>query len=123
MRLSGGGLEKDATMKILVMTSAIALACTGCVAGPGGSNNAANRTITGAAIGAALGGLTGSAVGSNALGGVVVGAVAGGVLGAAVNPNQVFRRDTRGYCYMVDAQGRPLYDEHGQVIYDYSRRC
>ena len=58
-------LKKDATMKVLAMTFAIALACTGCVAGPGGSNNAANRTITGAAIGAALGGLAGSAIGSD----------------------------------------------------------
>ena len=123
MRLSGDGLEKDATMKILIVTSAIALACTGCVAGPGGSNNAANRTITGAAIGAALGGLAGGGIGTDPLTGAVVGAVAGGALGAAVNPNQVFRRDTRGYCYMVDAQGRPIYDEQGQVIYDYSRRC
>jgi uncharacterized protein YcfJ len=114
--------EEDAPMKILVMTSAIALACTGCVAGPGGSNNAANRTITGAAIGAAVGGLAGSAM-ADPLSGAVVGAVAGGALGAAVNPNHVFRRDTRGYCYMVDAQGRPIYDERGQVIYDYSRRC
>ena len=110
-------------MKILIIASAISLTCTGCVAGPGGSNNAANRTITGAAIGAALGGLAGGSVGSNALGGAVVGAVAGGALGAAVNPSHVFRRDTRGYCYMVDAQGRPIYDDQGQVIYDYSRRC
>ena len=110
-------------MKILVMTSAIALACTGCVAGPGGSNNAANRTITGAAIGAAVGGLAGGTIGADALGGAVVGAVAGGALGAAVNPTHVFRRDTRGYSYMVDAQGRPIYDDQGQVIYDYSRRC
>jgi len=94
-------------MKTLIIASAIALGCTGCVAGPGGSNNAANRTITGAAIGAAVGGLAGSAV-ADPLSGAVVGAVAGGALGAAVNPNHVFRPDTRGYCYMVDAQVGPI---------------
>jgi uncharacterized protein YcfJ len=97
--------------------------CTGCVAGPGGSNNAANRTIVGVAAGAAVGGLAGKAVGSDPFTGAVVGALAGGALGAAVNPNHTFRRDTRGYCYMVDAQGRPIYDDQGQPVYDYSRRC
>jgi len=100
-----------------------ALLCTGCVAAPGGSNNAANRTIAGAATGALLGGVIGGATGSSAVGGAVVGAVAGGALGAAVNPNHVFKRDTRGYCYLVDSEGRPVYAENGQLIYDYSGRC
>ena len=107
----------------LSLTIAALLACSGCVAGPGGSNNAANRTVAGAAAGALLGGIAGQAVGSDAFTGAAVGAVAGGALGAAVNPQQVFRRDTRGYCYLVDAQGRPVYDAQGQVVYDYSRRC
>jgi len=99
----------------LVLISAALLACSGCVAGPGGANNAANRTITGAAAGALLGGLAGSVVGIDAFGGAAAGAIVGGAAGAAVNPNQVFRRDTRGYCYTIDAEGR--------VVYDYSRRC
>jgi hypothetical protein len=37
----------------------------------------------------------------------VVGAVAGGALGAAVNPN-MGHRDTRGYCFAADQQGRPI---------------
>ena len=97
--------------------------CTGCVAGPGGSNNAANRTITGAAARAVLGGLAGSALGSNAASGAIVGAIAGGAVGAAVNPNHVFRRDTRGYCMLVDSQGQPVLDANGQPIYDESGRC
>ena len=100
---------------ILKLSAAISLACAGCVAGPGGSNNAANRAITGAAAGALLGGLGGLAIGMDAMSGAVTGAVVGGAAGAAVNPEAVFRRDTRGYCYTVDAQGN--------VIYDYSRRC
>src|SRR5688572_15002262 len=110
-------------MKILIIASAISLTCTGCVAGPGGSDNAANRTITGAAIGAAIGRLAGGSVGSYPLGGAVVGVVGGGALGAAVIPDDVFRGAAGGYCYMGDVQGRPIYDDQGQVIYDYSRRC
>ena len=49
------------------------------------------------------------------------GAVAGGAHGAAVNPQHVFRKDTRGYCYRVDKQGNPVFDEEGQVTYDYVR--
>jgi uncharacterized protein YcfJ len=99
----------------LILMSACSLACGGCVAGPGGSNNAANRTIAGAAAGALLGGAGGKLAGMGVAEGAVIGAVAGGALGAAVNPQTVFHRDTRGYCYTVDAQGR--------VIYDYTRRC
>jgi uncharacterized protein YcfJ len=108
---------------VLKISIATSLLCTGCVAGPGGSNNAANRTITGVAVGTLLGGLAGSATGSGAFTGAAVGAIAGGALGAAVNPQHVFRQDTRGYCYRVDEQGNPVFDEQGQVIYDYSRGC
>ena len=111
-------------MKISIPATVLAATlCSACVAGPGGSNNAANRTITGAAAGALLGGVAGRAVGADVLTGVTVGAIAGGAVGAAVNPQHVFRRDTRGYCYLVDAEGRPVYDTNGQVVYDYSRRC
>ena len=120
----GVGLEEQAmTFRVRALSISIAILCTSCVAGPGGSNNAANRAVTGAAVGALLGGVAGQAVGMDAMSGAVTGAVAGGALGAAVNPNELFRRDTRGYCYKVDEQGRPYYDEQGQVIYDYTRRC
>ena len=108
---------------LLVIGIVGSLSSAGCVAGPGGSNNAANRTITGVAVGTLLGGLAGSATGSGAFTGAAVGAIAGGALGAAVNPQHVFRQDTRGYCYRVDEQGNPIFDEEGQVIYDYSLRC
>ena len=109
--------------RMLNLTIATSLLCTGCVAGPGGSNNAANRTIAGVAVGSLIGGLAGGAMGSGAFTGAAVGAIAGGALGAAVNPQHVFRQDTRGYCYRVDEQGNPIFDEQGQVVYDYSRRC
>lgn len=94
--------------------SLASLALAGCAAGPGGVNNAANRALTGAAAGAAIGGVAGSVLGNDALGGAALGALLGGAAGAAVNP-KIFHRDTRGYCYYVDAEGRR--------IYDYSRTC
>ena len=92
------------------------LSSAGCVAGPGGSDNAANRTITGAAAGAAIGGLAGSAMGAGAVTGAAVGAVAGGALGAATNPNHTYRRDSRGYCVLVDEHGNQVFDAQGQAV-------
>ena len=91
----------------ILIPALVCLASTGCVAGPGGSSNAANRTLAGVALGSLLGGVAGAATGSGPISGVVVGAVAGGALGAAVNPS-MGRRDTRGYCFAADQQGRPI---------------
>jgi hypothetical protein len=90
----------------LILAVTIALASSGCVAGPGGTNNAANRAVGGGAIGALLGGVAGAAAG-DAAGGAALGAIAGAGIGAAVNPNRV-DNDTRGYCYTVDSQGQPI---------------
>lgn len=89
----------------VMIPAMICLASSGCVAGPGGSANAANRTITGVALGSLLGGVVGGATG-HAMSGVVLGAFAGGAAGAAINPNP--NRNTRGYCYTVDQQGQPI---------------
>lgn len=98
----------------LAIPAMIVLASGGCVAGPGGVNNTANRTLTGAGLGALIGGVAGAALGGQAMGGAIAGSIVGGAAGAAINP-KVFYKDTRGYCYTVDAEGR--------VIYDYSKRC
>jgi len=101
--------------------AAAGLAITGCATSPYSSshNNAANRAVLGAAAGAAVGALGGSALGGGAFEGAVTGAVAGGALGAVMKPptgeRRVYYRDTRGYCYYVDRQGRP--------VYDYEVRC
>ena len=87
-------------------TSALTTMSSACVAGPGGTYNAANRTIAGVGIGALLGGVVGSAVG-DPFSAAILGAVAGGGIGAVMDPT-VFDRDTRGYCYTVDAQGNPV---------------
>ena len=98
----------------VMIPALLCLASTGCVAGPGGSSNAANRAITGAAAGSLLGGVVGAATGSGAITGAAVGAVAGGALGAAVNPNSV-NGGTRGYCYTVDQQGNPIVVDLSEV--------
>src|SRR5689334_20331421 len=91
---------------VRVMTAAmICLASSSCVAGPGGTSNAANRAVAGIGIGSLIGGVVGAATGST-INGVVLGAFAGGAAGAAINPNP--NRNTRGYCYTVDQQGQPI---------------
>lgn len=92
--------------KLVTVPVLLSLGCAGCVAGPGGSYNAANRTIAGIGVGALLGGAAGQAMG-DPFTGALVGALAGGGIGAAINP-QVFTRDTRGYCYAIDAQGQQI---------------
>ena len=95
-------------MKVALVTisALVSLGTSGCVAGPGGVHNAANRTLGGIAIGTLLGGAVGQAAG-DPITGALVGAVAGGGIGAIMNPNSL-DRDTRGYCYSVDPQGNQI---------------
>jgi hypothetical protein len=68
----------------------------------------------GVLLGAAAGALGGRAVGVNPVAGAAAGMVAGGALGAATamqGPTQRrYYKDTRGYCYYMDATGQPQYD-------------
>ncbi len=91
----------------LMIPATMFLASTGCVAGPGGSSNAANRTVAGIALGSLLGGVVGAATGSGVIPGAAVGAFAGGAAGAAINP-RTLDHGTRGYCYTVDQDGNPI---------------
>jgi len=91
-----------------------ALALGACATDPYGASNAGRRAEIGAAIGAVAGALGGRAVGSDAFTGAAVGALAGGAIGAlmpvgVVNGRQYYR-DTRGYCYYIDANGQAQYD-------------
>ena len=113
-------------MKKVALSAALAasFAVSACATNPygyndpyygGGNTDQARRAATGAAIGGAAGAVAGAVIpGVSPVGGAVAGAVLGGVLGAVVN-NRQYYRDTRGYCYYVDQQGRP--------IYDYNTRC
>ncbi len=109
-------------MKKLAISAALAasVAVTGCATNPYGYQDPyyqgqQNRAVRGAAAGGAAGAVIGAVVpGVSTVEGAVAGAVLGGVLGAVINGRQYYR-DTRGYCYYVDAQGRP--------VYDYNARC
>ena len=81
----------------------------------GGQGGNARGAVTGATAGAVAGGVLGAIVpGVSTVEGAIAGAVLGGVVGAVRNGRQYYR-DTRGYCYYVDSNGRP--------IYDYNTRC
>ena len=95
------------TSRFVAFAAFACLGTSGCVAGPGGAYNAANRTIAGVALGAVLGGLGGGAMGSP-ITGAAVGAIAGGGIGAIMNPKTFGDPSTRGYCYSVDAYGNPI---------------
>jgi membrane associated rhomboid family serine protease len=103
-------------MRRLLISAAAAssLALAGCASTPA-SDHAIATTATGAAIGAGAGALAGSVlpgIGTGA--GAAVGAAVGGVVGAVIGGRQYYR-DTRGYCYWVDAAG--------QAHYNYNVRC
>jgi uncharacterized protein YcfJ len=79
-----------------------------------GRSDLSSHTLGGALIGAAAGALGGQAMGGNAIAGAAAGMVAGGAIGAATTPKGArqpkYYRDTRGYCYYIDAQGQPRYN-------------
>ena len=69
------------------------------------------RTGVGAGAGAAIGAVAGTAVGADPITGAAAGMVVGGAIGALVKgpiiKNRQYYKDTRGYCYYVDARGKP----------------
>ena len=69
------------------------------------------RTMVGAGAGAAIGAVAGTAVGADPITGAAAGMVVGGAIGALVKgpiiKNRQYYKDTRGYCYYVDAKGKP----------------
>ena len=87
---------------------------TGCATDPYGQSRVENRATMGVLIGGALGALAGRAAGMNPVAGAAAGMVVGGAAGVLIKGPVVggrqYSRDSRGYCYYVDAQGRPTYD-------------
>lgn len=73
-----------------------------------------SRMTAGILGGAAAGALGGRLLGVNPVEGAAAGMVVGGALGAATTahnpPQHRYYRDTRGYCYYIDAAGQPQYD-------------
>jgi uncharacterized protein YcfJ len=98
---------------LLVAACSLAILSSGCST-TGRQTDAATRTVIGSAAGAAIGAVAGGATGAGAFQGAALGAIAGGAVGALV-PGRIvegrqYYRDTRGYCYYVDKNGRPQYD-------------
>jgi hypothetical protein len=119
-QVGNGGVQamKKALLAAALMTGVSVSGCA--TSGYGDPYYNRGQTQAGqAATGAAVGALGGAAVGAilpgvSPIGGAIAGGIAGAVLGAVVNGRQYYR-DTRGSCYYVDREGRP--------IYDYNARC
>lgn len=89
--------------------AAASLSLAGCATTPA-QNRQAGTTVAGAGIGGAAGAIAGSVLpGIGTATGAVAGAVLGGVIGSVIGGRQYYR-DTRGYCYYVDQNGRPQYN-------------
>ena len=73
-----------------------------------------SHMTAGILLGAAAGALGGRAIGVSPVEGAAAGMIAGGAMGAATTPHapkqRRYYRDTRGYCYYIDAKGQPRYD-------------
>ena len=108
---------------ILAAAVATALPLSACATNPYANNgyndpyqsngsNQGRRAVAGGVGGAILGGVAGAVIpGVSTVEGAIAGGIAGAVLGAVVN-NRQYYRDTQGYCYYVDQNGRPIYDRN-----------
>jgi len=101
---------KKALLPILATFSLV----TGCATDQYGRSSVESRAMIGVLGGAALGALAGHAIGVDPVTGAAAGMVAGGAVGILVKGPRVngrqYYRDSRGYCYYVDAAGQPTYD-------------
>ena len=99
-----------ALLPVLAASSLLA----GCATDPYGRSRIEDRALVGVLGGAALGALAGHAVGVDPITGAIGGAVAGGAAGMLIKGPVVdgrqYYKDSRGYCYYVDATGQPVYD-------------
>lgn len=94
--------------RLISTAAAFSLTLGGCATNPH-TDYAVKSTAAGAAIGAGAGAIAGSVIPGLGTGiGAAVGAGVGGLIGSAIG-TQTYR-DTRGYCYRVDQNGRPQYD-------------
>ena len=70
--------------------------------------------MLGVLAGGALGALAGQAAGVNPVTGAAAGMALGGAAGYLIKGpvinNRQYYKDSRGFCYYVDAAGRPTYD-------------
>lgn len=103
-------------MKLVLIWAAALSSLTlgGCATNPH-TDYAVKSTAAGAAIGAGAGAIAGSVIPGFGTGaGAAIGAGVGSLVGSVIG-TQTYHRDTRGYCYTVDQNGR--------VLYNYRVRC
>jgi hypothetical protein len=100
--------------KVLVTLLMSASLLGGCATDPYGHSTVSSRAMIGVLGGAALGALAGSAAGVNPITGAAAGMVVGGAAGVLVKGpvihNRQYYKDSRGFCYYIDAAGHPTYD-------------
>ncbi|HJP67432.1 MAG TPA: hypothetical protein VJ846_00910 [Sphingomicrobium sp.] len=88
---------------------------TACTTDPyTGRPDLGSHMTAGILLGAAAGALGSRVIGVSPVEGAAAGMIAGGAVGAATTPrgpeSPRYYKDTRGYCYYIDAAGQPRYD-------------
>ena len=108
------GAPTEVAMKRTIQCLLLASLLSACATDPYG-NNVEARTMGGALAGAAIGALGSGVVGVDPITGAAAGMVVGGATGYAIKGPVVrgkrYYKDSRGYCYSVDAQGVSHYDD------------
>lgn len=98
----------------LLPVSVTAFLLTGCATDPYGRSSIENRATIGVIAGGALGAIVGRAAGVDPVAGAAAGMLVGGAAGVLIKGPVIrgrqYYRDSRGYCYYVDAAGQPTYD-------------
>jgi uncharacterized protein YcfJ len=101
---------KHALLSMMVVVPLL----SGCARDSYGRTNAGNRAMIGAVAGGALGALAGQAFGVNPVTGAAAGMALGGAAGALIKGpvlhGRQYYRDSRGYCYYIDASGNAKYE-------------
>jgi phage tail tape-measure protein len=104
-------LEDNMKRLAISAVAAASLSLSGC-ATTAAQNHRTGTAVAGAGIGGAAGAIAGSVLpGIGTAAGAMAGATLGGIVGNVIGGRQYYR-DTRGYCYYVDQQGRPVYNRN-----------
>src|SRR5688500_1791056 len=106
------GRLQEYNMKRLAISAmaAASLSLAGCATTA--QSHRTGTAVAGAGIGGAAGAIAGSVLpGIGTAAGAVAGATLGGIVGNVIGGRQYYR-DTQGYCYYVDQNGRPVYNRN-----------
>ncbi len=96
--------------RLLISAAAVSSLTLGSCATNPHTDYAVKATATGALVGAGAGAIAGSVIPGIGTGaGAAIGAGVGGLIGSVIG-TQTYHRDSRGYCYWTDQNGRAHYD-------------